>query len=175
MRAGICGKSKWSGTFYKLIAAGADPNERDDLNLSTLHEAAIYGCSEFMKWLLDFDIDPNSQDSNGQTPLHYAALFGHLGCIRLLLRYGADPRTQNQQGETPLDYAIEGRKTMWKKIRIQEGESECLKEERSERLKLKRKKFSVGPKKNHDKIIRLLRRLLSMGLRPIPRKVSWTP
>jgi ankyrin repeat protein len=136
MRAGIRGKSKWSNTFHKLIAAGADPNERDALNLSTLHEAAIRGCFEIMKWLLDFGIDPNGQDSNGQTPLHYAALFGHLGCVRLLLEYAADPNIQSQEEETALDYAIEGRKTNFE-----------------------RKKLSAKSKKNYDKIIRLLRRL----------------
>jgi hypothetical protein len=144
LRAGLCGKSKWDGTFYKLIAAGTNLHERDDLGSSVLHEAAAYGCLEIMKWLLEnSDIDPNLQNSEGETPLHYAALYGHLGIVRLLLKFGADPNIQNHEGKIPLNQAIEGRKKMWRK-------------NPSERLKRQRKELSVGSKRNYDKIIRLL-------------------
>jgi hypothetical protein len=84
-RAGICGKTKFGGMVGKLIAAGVDPDERDDFNFSALHDAAVYGCFRIMKQLLELGLDPNGQARDGITPLHYAALFGHLGVFRLLL------------------------------------------------------------------------------------------
>ncbi|MDR2372131.1 MAG: ankyrin repeat domain-containing protein [Puniceicoccales bacterium] len=145
-RAGRCGKSRWGGTIDKLIAAGADVNERDEDNVTALHEAAKYGCFRIAKRLLEYGADPNVQAFKGITPLHYATLFGHLGIVHLLLTHGANPNIQSNDGETPLDYAISRRKRM------------CRKENREE-LKRIRKKFNVGPKKNYDKIIRLLRKL----------------
>jgi ankyrin repeat protein len=135
MRAGVCGKSKYSGTVDKLIGAGADVNEGDENRITALHDAAACGCFDITKRLLACNADPNVQNADGETPLHWAAMGGHLGIVRMLLQHGAVPNTQNQEGKTPLDWAIEGR----------------------ERNRAKGK-LNARLKRNYDKIIRLLRR-----------------
>jgi ankyrin repeat protein len=80
----MCGKLKFGRTVDKLIAAGADSNERDTNNFAALHGEAAYGCFGIAKRLLADGADPNVQHRDGEVPLHLAGRFGHLGIICIL-------------------------------------------------------------------------------------------
>ena len=56
----------------RLVQAGADPNARDDIGLTPLHNAAILRINpEIVEALLEAGADPNVTDKWGQTPLNH--------------------------------------------------------------------------------------------------------
>jgi ankyrin repeat protein len=60
----------------QLLEQGADVNTRDELQLTPLHWAAIYGKTEVAKLLIEKGADVNARDKNQRTPLHDAAMTG---------------------------------------------------------------------------------------------------
>ena len=102
------------------LAAGADPNARDENTgyYAPLHLAAgglglegqFYDPNPaVVKVLIEAGADPNARekDLEDKTPLHYAALYSdNPSVIQALLDAGADPNARNKYGETPLHYVV---------------------------------------------------------------------
>ncbi|XP_054916349.1 cyclin-dependent kinase 4 inhibitor C [Poeciliopsis prolifica] len=86
-----------------LLAAGADPNARDQvLNLTVTHDAARAGFVETVRALVNHGADVNLADEIGNLPLHLAAREGHLEVVRILLDLTEDPRRTNHEGHSAL-------------------------------------------------------------------------
>jgi ankyrin repeat protein len=90
----------------KILATRPDPDVRDDLGGTALHDAIFQDNLEVIKLLLDYGFDINATvPSNGYTPLHYCVWAGNLPALNLLLRYEADRTIKAKDGLTPLEKA----------------------------------------------------------------------
>ncbi len=92
-----------------LLAAGADPNNRDASGNTVLH-LVMPGSSrsKLFKELLAAGANPNIKDNYGETPLHVAARIGMSDAIiSALITEGADVNERNKKGQTPLLLAVE--------------------------------------------------------------------
>ena len=91
------------------MEAGANPNARDEHEMTPLHFAAagdsfvtMRDSSEIVRVLLDAGADPNGRDVNGWTPLHRR---DNPDAAQALLDAGADPNGRTERGQTPLHFA----------------------------------------------------------------------
>lgn len=84
-------------------------NERDGLQWTALHHAAIAGTVEAAGLLLDRGADPNARDDLEHTPLHWAALKGRAEMCGLLARRGARTDARDVYGMTALHVAADDR------------------------------------------------------------------
>ena len=78
-----------------FLAAGIDPNVRDDEGNTALMHAIADDRTEIIKALLKSNADVNEKNSGGGTALSWAAARGQLETVRLLLDRGADPEAIN--------------------------------------------------------------------------------
>lgn len=81
-------------------------NIRDQDERTALHQCAIDGWSQGMKFLVDHGADLDVQDKAGQTPLHCASSEFHISCAQILLEAGASVDLMDLNGNTPLSDAI---------------------------------------------------------------------
>lgn len=97
-----------------LIERGAEPNERDSLDRTPLHElfSGIYFRPSPSVWpiaktLLQRGGNPNIRDKLGGTPLHLASSQPKISLevIKLLLENKANPRLVGPNDKTPIDMA----------------------------------------------------------------------
>lgn len=89
-----------------LVAAGADPNVRDNSGETPLHWAARKNVNPaIIVGLVAAGADPNAKDNSGETPLHKAARNNNPAVIKALLKAGADSRAKNKDDKTPWDHA----------------------------------------------------------------------
>lgn len=87
-----------------VLAAGTDPNAKDDDGSTPLHAATREGDARAIDALLAAGADPNISDVGGDTPLHAASGDGSAKAIDAFLAAGADPNTR-VEGITPLHAA----------------------------------------------------------------------
>ena len=80
-----------------------DPNARNNIGSTPLHDAAWSGHAEVVKFLLERGVDPNVRNNDSWTPLHSAAYRCHIKVVRVLLEHKADPTIRNNEGRTPLE------------------------------------------------------------------------
>ena len=78
-----------------LLAAGADPNTKDDNDFTPLHDASN---AEITRLLLAAGADPHAKDCFGCTPLHYAR---DEAMVQTLIAGGADPQSRDNDGNLP--------------------------------------------------------------------------
>ena len=71
----------------------------------TIHEAAIHGDLEVVKYLVAKGADVNAMHRGGLTPLMTAATRGRLDVVKFLVDKGADVNARGNDGETPLTLA----------------------------------------------------------------------
>ncbi|MBN8827374.1 MAG: ankyrin repeat domain-containing protein [Sphingobacteriia bacterium] len=80
-----------------LVNNGADPDHRNGLGMTSLHNAVKEGKVLEVKELLKFGAIPNILCKKGFTPLHYAASEGNKEMVNILLNCGADPYLRNKR------------------------------------------------------------------------------
>jgi ankyrin repeat protein len=89
-----------------LLAAGADPNVRDDVGDAPLRICADKGYLEMARLLLVCGATKTIDEWGGDRPmtaLGLAARGLHVEMVKLLLAHGADPQRKNVDDLTPLD------------------------------------------------------------------------
>ncbi|XP_076233940.1 BRCA1-associated RING domain protein 1 [Calliopsis andreniformis] len=96
-----------------LLAAGANPNTKDNANWTPLQEVVNYGYSNICKLLLECGASPNTPGSENRTALHEAAIKNRLEEAKMLLQYSAKRDVYDEHGKRPIDYC-EPYTNMWK-------------------------------------------------------------
>jgi len=97
-----------------LLAAGADPNVRDNVGDSPLRWCAEHGYLEMARFLLLCGATKTIHEGAGPTGLNalgFAVTRLNVDMVRLLLAHGADPRIEDVDDMTTfrrLQYAVEG-------------------------------------------------------------------
>ncbi|PGH33154.1 hypothetical protein GX50_03996, partial [[Emmonsia] crescens] len=96
--------------MQEVEAAKARHSERpEDLNISDnagntpLQIAALEGCVEIVKFLIEAGCEIDTRNIDRDTPLIDAVENGHLDVVKLLLDAGANPRLGNAEGDEPYD------------------------------------------------------------------------
>lgn len=89
-----------------LLAAGADPDVRDDDGRTPLFSAVLGGSIGLVGLLLEAKADINARDSQGFSALHYAAQEDLPEMARLLIAKGADVNAVDEDGASVLWRAI---------------------------------------------------------------------
>jgi ankyrin repeat protein len=82
------------------LAAGADPNGRDDSGTPALARAAMYGPLNMLAQLLDSGADVNASDTNGATALMWSG--AQTAKLRYLMDRGANANIRMSDGSTAL-------------------------------------------------------------------------
>jgi len=81
---------------------------RKSTGSNALHQAAINGRTEMVKFLLEKGLDIHSRLLDGKTALHAACMIeDYKDTVKLLLEKGIDPTIKNKEGKTALMLAIE--------------------------------------------------------------------
>jgi serine/threonine protein kinase len=86
----------------RMLAAGADPNERTQNGRTAIMSASSAGYADVVRALIEAGADVNAKDNDGDTPLHDTALQGRAEIAKLLIGAGAEVNAPNNLGETPL-------------------------------------------------------------------------
>ena len=100
-----------------LLKCGAQVNAGDDQLMTPLHWAAIVGCPEVARILLEHGADVSPQNGSGYVPLHFVSNLGNKDegdrlVLAMLLLAGScmDVNAQGSNGETPLHRASQNRR-----------------------------------------------------------------
>lgn len=86
-----------------LLQQGADPNVKNVIGETALHQAVDRAGTETALELLKAGADPNAQNIHGETPLHLAAKKGCSALVKLLLLHEAEPLLRTKEGLSAFD------------------------------------------------------------------------
>lgn len=90
----------------RLLAAGANPNVRNDYNSTPLAEAAVVGNAAIIGKLLKAGADVESPNADGQTALMVIVRSSNVEAAKLLLKAGANVNARETwRGQTALMWA----------------------------------------------------------------------
>jgi len=89
-----------------LLHHGANPNMRNFVGTSPLHDAAGYGNADVIPQLCAYTYtDVDIQNDRGHTPLHYAAYWNNYEAVCELIKHNASNNICNYNRERPHDLA----------------------------------------------------------------------
>ena len=63
-----------------------------------VHEAALKGNIDTLKWLLDNGAQIDAPTKEGLQPIHYACQGGHIEAVELLVNAGANIHAESENG-----------------------------------------------------------------------------
>lgn len=101
--ARACARGEYDGVKQRLLERPEDLNVADYAGNTPLQIAAINGCEDIVKLLIDAGCALDCVNYDKETPLLDAVDNGHLGVVMLLLEAGVNPRKANVNGEEPID------------------------------------------------------------------------
>jgi ankyrin repeat protein len=94
------------GIIKLLLAAGANPNQCDDLGMTPLMCAASSGAIGALNLLIAAGAKLTAETDNGKTALHFAMTRDSPEIVRRLTQLGLDPKKQSSRGGlSPLQLA----------------------------------------------------------------------
>lgn len=93
----------WSGA---LLAAGSDPDIRDEEGNTPFMLASTEGFDEVMKCLLAFHCNPDIRNNYGKSPIHFLAQKNHHHIINMMGHLHCDFDPVDASGNVPLHYAV---------------------------------------------------------------------
>lgn len=105
--ARACARGEYDVAKMRLGERREDLNVADYAGNTPLQIAAINGCEDIVKLLIDAGCNLDCVNYDKDTPLLDAVDNGHLGVVKLLLDAGVNPRKANVNGEEPLDRVSE--------------------------------------------------------------------
>lgn len=91
----------------RLVAVGADVNEKTETQGTPLMFAVVGGHLNMAQWLLDEGADIHARGSNGWTALTIAAAKGNVTLLQWLIRQGANAQVRDVYRYTPLLRAVD--------------------------------------------------------------------
>jgi ankyrin repeat protein len=117
----------------RLLAAGADPNARDEEGWRPLHVAVAHAQGPaglaVLRVLVERGADVNATDANGkEAPIATACDPPNPAAARLLLEAGADPEVNRADGETPLLLAAASRHVELAELLLRHGATKTMDE-----------------------------------------------
>jgi serine/threonine protein kinase len=86
----------------RMLAEGADPNERTRNGRTAIMSAAGQGYADVVKALIEGGADVNAKDNDGNNALLDTARQGRTDLAKLLIESGANLNETNNEGETAL-------------------------------------------------------------------------
>ncbi|KAF4983342.1 hypothetical protein FZEAL_1234 [Fusarium zealandicum] len=101
--ARACARGEYDGAKTRLLERPEDLNVADYAGNTPLQIAAINGCEDIVKLLIDAGCNLDCVNYDKDTPLLDAVDNGHLSVVKLLLDAGVNPRKANVSGEEPVD------------------------------------------------------------------------
>jgi serine/threonine protein kinase/uncharacterized membrane protein len=114
----------------RMLAAGADPNERTRNARTAIMTAAGNGYVDVVKALIAGGADVNAKDGDGDNALLETAAQGRTYLARLLVDAGADVNAANNAGETALILAARRGFTDYVKMLLASGADMSAKDKR---------------------------------------------
>ncbi|MEZ4772989.1 MAG: ankyrin repeat domain-containing protein [Bacteroidia bacterium] len=91
----------------RYLELGGNPNLKNEIGSTLLHEAVQEGDLEIVRHLLAHGASVNNLDGYGNTPMHVACIFGHRKVAEELVCFGAEiDSTSEMRTWTPLMLAI---------------------------------------------------------------------
>lgn len=101
--ARACARGEYEIAKQRLGERPEDLNVADYAGNTPLQIAAINGCEDIVKLLIDAGCNLDCVNYDKDTPLLDAVDNGHLSVVKLLLDAGVNPRKANVNGEEPID------------------------------------------------------------------------
>lgn len=101
--ARACARGEYEAAKHRLGDRPEDLNVADYAGNTPLQIAAINGCEDIVKLLIDAGCNLDCVNYDKDTPLLDAVDNGHLAVVKQLLDAGVNPRKANVNGEEPLD------------------------------------------------------------------------
>ena len=86
-----------------LLVKGADPNLKDDYQVTPLGTACGTGGERCIDMLIEHGAKIDLVDQDGTTCMHQTFFRGNLGCLKLLIKHGADSSIPNKHGFLPIE------------------------------------------------------------------------
>lgn len=105
--ARACARGEYDGVKQRLEERPEDLNVADYAGNTPLQIAAINGCEDIVKLLLEAGCNLDCVNYDKDTPLLDAVDNGHLQVVKLLVDAGVNPRKANVNGEEPIDRVTE--------------------------------------------------------------------
>lgn len=91
----------------QLLAAGADPNIRNNWGHSAASTPIIFAMHDLVDPMMKNGLDMTTRDRDGRTLLYLATCFRSRSVLRRFIKAGADVNVQDDNGQTPLMKCIE--------------------------------------------------------------------